>query len=450
MRIPFSLKRALYSVSVFTSLSLSIPGLAADTLMTAVKSGSTARVKQQLENGLTPNILLPDYSSPLAWAVDQQNRAMVESLLEAGAEPDLAGSEKNNFSPLLLACLRGDAHIVLALIEAGANVHRSTHDDITPFALCAGHSSTSTLDALLQQGANPLALNQQGQSPLMWAAANARTENIEWLLAQEASLNQSTVSGFTPLFFAIKSGRPEPVFLLIEHGADIHATVQDGTTAVQLAMYQHQYAVAAYLVAQGANLKAYDRNGDQLLHAAVKARQPALVSTLLEHGADPNALTGESQVVWRYEVNFTAAPYITYAKSPLLLAAEKGSADIMRILLNAGADPTFKSGDGNSVLHAAAQSKPDTLALAITLAPDINTQNARGQTALHQLLNLGTDKDTTKEDIAQMLTMLASAGARPDLENDSGKTPFSIATRGQHRSKDAFIAAFGNPPQDQL
>ena len=86
------------------------------------------------------------------------------------------------------------------------------------------------------------------------------------------------------------------------------------------------------------DLNAYDRNGHQLLHIAVLENQPDLVRQLLAQGADPDALTGESQVVWRYEVNFTSAPYITHPESPLLLAAAQGSAEMMELLAAAGAD----------------------------------------------------------------------------------------------------------------
>lgn len=413
-------------------------------LLSAINSANTQRLANLLANGHKPNQLLADFSLPLSWAVEQQNPTMVRLLLSSGAEPDLEGSERNSFSPLLLACLRGNEDIIHALLEAGADVNRTTREGIGSIALCAGHAPTSTLVALHARGAGIESSNVNGQSPLMFAAANARVENLLWLLDNGADINRISHGGFSPLFFALKSKKPEPALLLIEKGADVGQKGQDGTSVIQLAMYQHQYQVATRLLDNRVDLEAYDRNGDQLLHAAVKARQPDLVRLLIQKGAKVNAETGESKVVWRYEVNFTAAPFIRYSKTPLLLAAESGSVQVMQMLLDAGADPSFKSADGNSLLHVAAHSKPDALAFAIKLQPDVNLQNALGQTALHRLLNLGTDKETSSADIATMLRLLADTGVRIDIEDQAGLTALEIATSGQNRSKTAFLGAFEN------
>ena len=220
----------------------------------------------------------------------------------------------------------------------------------------------------------------------MWAAAKGQVENIKLLVKASADVNRTTQKGFTPLMFALASGNPEAPVALIEAGSDITYTAPDGTSMVQMAMYRKQYGVAEVLINRGADLSAYDRNGNLLLHAAVLAKQPQLVSLLLEKGANPNALTGTSKVVWRYEVNFTSRPYVTYPKSPLFLAVERGAPQIMKMLVAAGADTKFRIDDGTNLVLAAVVSDPATLEQAFLLAPDMNVTNKRGQTPLLSLM----------------------------------------------------------------
>lgn len=419
-------------------------------LLRAIQAGDVGRVERLLEQGVSPNIVLPDLSTPLAWAVDAQHQQIVELLLDAGAVPDLTEAQQNAYSPLLLACARGDDYLVELLLRAGASATHMTIDGVTPMALCAGQANTRSLSLLSEQGVDIDAADERGQTVLMRAAAAANTANVRWLLSRGANINATTQQGFSAFLFAIKSGNPKTAALLLDAGADLEQRVNDGTSAVQLAVYWRQYNIAARLIDEGADLNAYDRNGNQLLHAAVLAGQETLVEQLISAGADANALTAESQVVWRYEVNFTAAPYISYAKTPLMLAAEIGQASMMNLLLTAGANPDFRCGDGSTFLHAAAQSSPEALSLAISHSDDVNLQTEAGDTALHRLLSLGTDKPTSSDEIATMLSLLAEAGASTDIANAKGATAYSIANRAQHRSREAFLAAFGMPNEENL
>lgn len=320
-------------------------GPADDALMRAIHAGDAIKAQQALREGARVNQPLPDGSVPLAWAADAQNPELVQLLLASGAKPDVDTIAGQNFSPLIAACQRGDPAIVTALLDVGADVNRTAPSGISPLALCAGNSSASVVQRLLEMGAAVDAADENGQTPLMWAAAKGQIEVMPVLLNAGADINRTTEQGFTPLFFAIKSGDPRAPVAMMEAGGDIHYRTPDGTSAVQLAMYQKQFAFAELLIKRGVDLTAYDRNGHQLLHAAVLNQQPALVALLLEKGADPNALTGTSQVVWRYEVNFTSRPYLTHAKSPLLLATELGSTEMMNALIAAGADKTFRLED---------------------------------------------------------------------------------------------------------
>jgi ankyrin repeat protein len=263
-------------------------------------------------------------------------------------------------------------------------------------------------------------------------------DNLRLLVRRGAAVNRASRSGFTPLFFALKSSNPAAVLAILQLGGNPDHVANDGTSAVQLAVYQKQFDFVATQVEQGASLTAYDRNGNQLLHAAALANRPELVRLLLGKGADPNALTGPSLVQYRYEVNFTSAPFSMPARPPLLLAAQSGAAEVMALLLDAGADAGFRDEEGTNVVLAAATSgKLGALELALGISPDANTSTRSGQTALHLLMFADASGDTPA-----IMKLLADKGARSDIRNRSGQTPLDLIGDAQTGVKTAFAASF--------
>jgi ankyrin repeat protein len=431
-----------------------------DALARAVRDGDAAAARALLARHADPNRRLADGSTPLAWAVERQDREIVRLLLDRGAKPndaDPAGADRcadgrvaarctASLSPLILACEYGDAAILDMLLTARADAQAAGAGGVTPLSVCAGSASAAILKRLIAAGAAVDAADDNGQTPLMWAAAKGRVENIELLVEHGAAVNQQTHKGFTPLFFALKSGDPQASVAVLEVGGDAGYVAPDGTSVVQLAMYQKDYGFAARMIERGANLTAFDRNGYQLLHAAVLANQPSLVKLLLGKGADANALTGASKVQWRYEVNFKSAPYEAVPKSALLLASERGSASIMQMLVDAGADTKVRAADGtNIVLAAATSGKLAALELALQLEPDPNTTTSDGQTPLHLLLGSEARTDTEAMiEIGGMMKLLAAKGARTDIKNHAGQTPADVAKEAESNAKTAFETAFAH------
>jgi uncharacterized protein len=385
--------------------------------------------------GSDPNLPLPDGSTPLAWAVESQDPEKVRQLLRQGAKPNASGSR----SPLLIACQYGDPAILNMLLTAGADAKTANPDGITPLTICAGNAPAAVLKRLIVAGAEVDKADEKGQTPLMWAAAKGHIENIRLLLEHGADINRKTHKGFTPLFFALKSGEPRAPVAVLEAGGNADYIAPDGTSVVQLAIYQKDYAFAARMIERGANLKTFDRNGNQLLHAAVLADEPTLVSLLLSKGADVNALTGPSKVKMRFEVNFKSGDYEIPAKPALLIAAERGSAGIMRMLVDAGADTKLRLPDGtNIVLAAAMSSKLAALELALRLEPNPNITTSDGQTPLHLLVGGGSGTE-----LGAMMKLLADKGGRIDVKNRAGQTPADVAKEAQTDAKAAFESTFG-------
>jgi ankyrin repeat protein len=140
----------------------------------------------------------------------------------------------------------------------------------------------------------------------------------------------------------------------------------------------------------------------------------ACVRGLLDAGAPPNgpglALGGESSEV-----------------TPLFGAIQANSVDMMRLLLDAGADPNLRAmanakSPGISPIAAASFSSVEAVKLLLAKGADVNGPTKDGQSALHRAVMHGD---------AQIVRELVAYGAKVDAkEEDNGKTPLDYAKEG--------------------
>ncbi|MFG6495015.1 ankyrin repeat domain-containing protein [Fictibacillus sp. UD] len=109
--------------------------------------------------------------------------------------------------------------------------------------------------------------------------------------------------------------------------------------------------------------------------------------------------------------------------SPLHLAAHFGHIDIVRLLLEQGADVHVKSGNNmaNTPLHAAAanmKNRQEMIGLLLSYGADINEQQSGGWTVLHQ---------AAQHNDPEMISYFIEKGADPFLAKGDGKTALQLA-----------------------
>ncbi len=100
-------------------------------------------------------------------------------------------------------------------------------------------------------------------------------------------------AGRTPLHYAALEGRVDDLRLMIAEGANVGAADKAGMTPLHMACQQAQVAAAAALIDAGAPVNAQDAHGNGPLWRAVfafKQGGPELVKLLLDAGADPDAV----------------------------------------------------------------------------------------------------------------------------------------------------------------
>lgn len=144
-------------------------------LIDAVKKGHTDMVNALLEAGADPNIADSGGRTPLIWAADSRQKAIVDALLKANAKPNIA--DEFGRTALYWAAYRGDRDIAKALIDTGANPNIANQFGVTPLIEATIHKYKEIVNVLIAASANPLSRDEANRKAFYYAEDN-ETRNI--------------------------------------------------------------------------------------------------------------------------------------------------------------------------------------------------------------------------------------------------------------------------------
>ena len=433
-------------------------------LVTAVKAQDRERVRVLLVQGADVNAPQGDGATALHWAAHRDDRDTADLLIRAGAEVN--ATNDLGVTPLSLACLNGSAAMVETLLKAGADPNAAAVSGETPLLPAARVGNVEVVRLLLAHGADVTAAEaSRAQTALMLAVAENHTEVARVLIENGADVTVRSTNRFTPLLFAAQQGNLDTARLVLAAGADVNESAPDGiggntnasalfkpdtdAAALLLAIDSDHAEMAAFLLERGADPN-HSGAGRTALHSATQRAMPELVTALLAHGADPNARVEKPLPLLSRFIGLQNGLMPTViGATPFWLAASYGDVQIMRILVDGGADPLLTSNDGTTPLMVAAgadyvegQNKYgrrsfsayyqalqnralDAIELCLELGNDINAANEQGQTALHGAVYMGG---------TLLVPYLVEHGAKMDVQNERGQTPWFVATKGEYRA----------------
>jgi len=169
------------------------------------------------------------------------------------------------------------------------------------------------------------------------------------------------------------------------------------------------YEKVLQLVDSGANADYYAKGGDRPLFRAVKSGNIDVVKLLLEKGADPN-------------VSFDDA-----TGSPLDSAVLGGDPEMVRLLIAGGAKVNYKMRGAYTALHSAclAKESPSSLEIVAVLLESGAEVNAVTHIGLTPLMN------AVEADNTSLVKLLLSRGADPSIKNFQGRTALDIAVKNR-------------------
>jgi hypothetical protein len=190
--------------------------------------------------------------TPLSWAAQKGQEAMVKLLLEKGAE--LESKDNDGRTSLSWAVHYGGEAMVKLLLEKGAELEPKDNNGRTPLSWATDYGSEAVVKLLLEKGADPNSKDEDyGRTPLSWAAENGHEAVVELLLEKGAELeSKDDIYGRTPLSWAAGNGHEAVVKLLLEKGAELESEDKFGQTPLSWAARNGHEAVVKLLLEKGA------------------------------------------------------------------------------------------------------------------------------------------------------------------------------------------------------
>ena len=230
-------------------------------------------------------------------------------------------------------------------------------DGLTLMHHAARQDNEVIVKRLIDAGADMNMMDKRFKwTPLHYAAERIRSDIAKLLIKEGADLNLMDNDGDTPLHIVFQFTTCEYcvwdceclhefVKHLLDAGAEFRVKNKNGETPMDLAIENRKessYRMLHQLLRDGTDVGVsymnviYDKNGNTFLHKAVLEGHIDIVKLLLDAGADKDVKD------W-------------YGSTPLHMATQNHHTDIVNLLLDAGVDKEVKNRDGWTPLHYAAE-----------------------------------------------------------------------------------------------
>jgi ankyrin repeat protein len=345
-------------------------------LMLAINTGVLPVVEMLIKAGANVNRIEEFRNqTPLMWAATAPRNAgqMVKLLLSKGADvrpralytdwPNQISSEPRaqyrpvgGLTALLYAARDGCYDCVEALIGAGADVNVPTPEGVTALMLALDNQHNDVAKLLLDGGANPNVWDWWGRTALYIVidrreAARASKRPLD---SSMEIINMLLTAGVDPNT-QLNMHRPSRGGNSGRFGDPLLST---GCTPLLRATMGNDMEVVQTLLAKGASPNINDMGMTAFLVAAglgggrgfggqagaSGVANIALMDLLLQHGANVNAqVTGTKT----YSMRVARAQSANEGMSALHVAAQEGRADLVRYLLDKGANADLVDNNGH-------------------------------------------------------------------------------------------------------
>jgi ankyrin repeat protein len=378
------------------------------------------------------------------------------------------------------AAIVANVEMLELLLEADADVNLANPEGQTALMAVARTGNIEAAKLLLSHGAEiNTAETWGGQTALMWASARKQPEMVRFLVENGAEVDKRAIDrdwerrvtaeprvkemfqgGLTSLMYAAREDCLDCVKELLAAGADINKPDPENVSPLILALINLRFDIAKYLIEQGADVNQWDFYGRTPLYAAAdmnivpasyRGDLPPVQNTtgleiarmLLERGAKSDyalKLYPPARNIAYDRAN--DYPVMTTGSTPLQRAAYGGDVEMMKLLLEHGANIALANVNGVSPMIALTnpggtrnRNKSELtvmqgLELLMAAGADINQKSGvNGETPLHT---------TARLNWPEVVKFLVAHGADLEAKDNNGLIPLDYAT-GKADSQ-----AFGN------
>ncbi|KAL9083045.1 MAG: hypothetical protein Q9159_006024 [Coniocarpon cinnabarinum] len=217
-----------------------------------------------------------------------------------------------------------------------------------------------------------LPLEQDERTALHFAAEMGSLGIVKLLLNKTAPVDARDEDHSTPLHLAVKVEAPECVRLLLMRGANKDAEDDNSRTPIA---YAAPFQECAWILNYGPDREAKDNDGETALMRFIRRRNVPVIKSLIRQGARHTYQTSKNG-----------------ERTPLVYASEQGYEDIVKLLLEAGADVNFQTSFKDSPLSIAARhGHLEVVRLLLDHGANVSSENVGAETPLLEACNNGHD-----------------------------------------------------------
>ena len=368
-----------------------------DAFQRAVEAGNVAELR--MLNYTDEHLKQRDHrdNTMLHLACEKERYEMVEFLLRE--KPDLEAKNHDKDTPLIIAVKKKNLALTKTLVQAGANIKVLTKEENTLLHVAVEKGALSIIEWLIQNGVSINALGKECNTPLQLAASlyfSGVKEVVRLLLKYNADMTLCDINGNTPLHAAVNfyshydatdviqlfleklpvevknnaGETPLHIGCKTDHIAvTILSNNDNDTKKVSVAKDSDgsndpKTAVVSFLISRGAKVTTVDNEGNTPLHV-VSNKRVEIAKFLIRCGAKLEAVNHKGE-------------------TPLQVAAREAKRDIVKLLIDLGANINTCDSAGNTLLHHAAEGGHVWLAelLMGNKKLNVNIENTAGETPL--------------------------------------------------------------------
>ncbi|KAJ8686975.1 hypothetical protein QAD02_022769 [Eretmocerus hayati] len=429
----------------------------------AVYSGDRTMVIKLLVRGARVNDKNHCGQTPLFKAMEAESSDIVGLLIDHGADVNVI--DNHSVTPLLSASHRGLTEIVENLLDHGAHVNHITtrecelcsKEGYTPLLAAVVIGSEEIVKLLLAKGANAKTITRYGYTPLQIACSKGLDNIAKLLLDHDAEIDFVGESGKSALHLAVERGCLEIVENILQRAPDInsHKNVERLDCRV---LHQHDEVfkkILDTLLQYGISIKLDDLFNPKFFHCTIREGYTRIVQDFLDCGANVDMLCDISpdegftpiHSAMKYNQNEVAELLIKhgadvnirdrFGKVPIFYAIENNNSKVLDILFSTNQDVEI---DLELLKMAIDKGYVEVIKALLQFGADVNTSDTYGRTPLlfsvlskeNELCErLSHEHNSDDDDIKGKITqLLLSKGALTEAQVvKTGATALHVATQ---------------------